>query len=115
METLSSILAWRIPWTEEPGGLPPMASQSRTRLSDYPERLRRASVPGGAVLHSSVARRDEVWLSPATGALPCGGTSTLPWPTPPCSAPGRTAALSRDGSKGLSTVPSQGAALHTTV
>ena len=21
METLSSILAWRIPWTEEPGGL----------------------------------------------------------------------------------------------
>ena len=22
METLSNILAWRIPWTEEPGGLP---------------------------------------------------------------------------------------------
>ena len=44
------------------------------------------------MLHSSVARRDEVWLSPATGALPCGGTSTLPWPTPPCSAPGHTAA-----------------------
>ena len=22
MATLSSILAWRIPWTEEPGGLP---------------------------------------------------------------------------------------------
>ena len=27
-----SILAWRIPWTEEPGGLPSMGSQSRTRL-----------------------------------------------------------------------------------
>ena len=27
METHSSILAWRIPWTEEPGGLPSMGSQ----------------------------------------------------------------------------------------
>ena len=25
--THSSILAWRIPWTEEPGGLHPMGSQ----------------------------------------------------------------------------------------
>ena len=25
--TLSSILAWRIPWTEEPGGLQSMVSQ----------------------------------------------------------------------------------------
>ena len=25
MATRSSILAWRIPWTEEPGGLNPMA------------------------------------------------------------------------------------------
>ena len=27
-----SILAWKIPWTEEPGGLQSMGSQSRTRL-----------------------------------------------------------------------------------
>ena len=27
MATQSSILAWRIPWTEEPGGLPSMGSQ----------------------------------------------------------------------------------------
>ena len=27
METHSSILAWRIPWTEETGGLPSMGSQ----------------------------------------------------------------------------------------
>ena len=27
METHSSILAWRIPWTEEPGGLQSMGSQ----------------------------------------------------------------------------------------
>ena len=32
--THSSILAWEIPWTEEPGGLQSMGSQSRTRLSD---------------------------------------------------------------------------------
>ena len=30
----SNILAWRIPWTEEPGGLQSMASQSWTQLSD---------------------------------------------------------------------------------
>ena len=27
MATHSSIVAWRIPWTEEPGGLQPMGSQ----------------------------------------------------------------------------------------
>ena len=27
MSTHSSILAWRIPWREEPGGLQPMGSQ----------------------------------------------------------------------------------------
>ena len=27
MATHSSILAWRIPWTEEPGGLQPVRSQ----------------------------------------------------------------------------------------
>ena len=34
MATRSSILAWRIPWTEEPSGIQSMASQSRTQLSD---------------------------------------------------------------------------------
>ena len=34
MSTHSSILARRIPWTEEPGGLPSMGSQSGTGLSD---------------------------------------------------------------------------------
>ena len=32
--THSSILAWRIPWTEEPGGLQSMGSQRVTQLSD---------------------------------------------------------------------------------
>ena len=30
MATHSSVLAWRIPGAEEPGGLPSMGSQSRT-------------------------------------------------------------------------------------
>ena len=32
--THSSILAWRIPWTEKPGGLQSMELQSLTRLND---------------------------------------------------------------------------------
>ena len=30
MVTHSSALAWKIPWTEEPGGLQSMGSQSQT-------------------------------------------------------------------------------------
>ena len=39
MATHSSILAWRIPWTAEPGGLQSMGSQSQTRLSDFTHSL----------------------------------------------------------------------------
>ena len=35
MATRSSILAWIIPWKQEPGGLQSMGSQSRTQLSDF--------------------------------------------------------------------------------
>ena len=35
MATHSSILAWRIPWTEEPDRLQSMGSQRVTRLSDF--------------------------------------------------------------------------------
>ena len=34
MATHSSILAWRIPWAEEPGGLQSTGLQSQTRLRD---------------------------------------------------------------------------------
>ena len=34
MATHSSILAWRIPWTEEPGRLQSMGSQRVRQLSD---------------------------------------------------------------------------------
>ena len=32
MATHSSVLAWRIPWTEEPGGLQSTGPQSQTQL-----------------------------------------------------------------------------------
>ena len=35
MATHSSVLAWRIPGTAEPGGLPSMELQSRTRLKRH--------------------------------------------------------------------------------
>ena len=35
MAAHSSTLAWKIPWTEEPGRLQSTGSQSRTRLSDF--------------------------------------------------------------------------------
>ena len=35
MATHSSILAWRIPWTQEPDGLQSTGSQSQTCLSDF--------------------------------------------------------------------------------
>ena len=44
MANHSSILAWRIPWTEEPGGLQSMESQSQTQLSDLTLEKRSANV-----------------------------------------------------------------------
>ena len=44
MATHSSILAWRIPWTEESGGLQPMGSQkSQSRVSNETTRSRDSS------------------------------------------------------------------------
>ena len=34
MATHSSILAWRISWTEEPAGYSPQGRKSQTRVSD---------------------------------------------------------------------------------
>ena len=35
MTAHSSTFAWRIPWTEDSGGLQSMGSQGQTRLTDY--------------------------------------------------------------------------------
>ena len=39
--THSSILAWRIPWTEEPGGLESIGSQSQTQLKQLSRHARK--------------------------------------------------------------------------
>ena len=46
MANHSSILAWKSPWTEEPGGLQSVESQSWTRLNDSMNSLNSSSVPG---------------------------------------------------------------------
>ena len=39
MATRSSILTWRIPWTEKPGGLQSMGCKSQIQLKDYTVRF----------------------------------------------------------------------------
>ena len=49
MVTYSSILAWRIPWTEEPGGLQFIGSQkSHTRLNDWIQHNCKGFIPVSA-------------------------------------------------------------------
>ena len=48
MATHSSILAWRIPWTEEPEELQSVGSQSQTRLK---------RLGGSSSLHSTQKRK----------------------------------------------------------
>ena len=44
MATYSSTLAWIIPWTEEPGGLQSLGSQSQTQLSEYSSDLQKCKI-----------------------------------------------------------------------
>ena len=50
----SSSLAWKIPWTEEPGGLQSMGLQSRTRLSDFTFPFHFHTLEKEMATHSSV-------------------------------------------------------------
>ena len=74
MATLSSILAWRIPRTEEPGKVRSMGSQSQTHLSD------RTRTHSGAK-HGQ--RTSHFWEQTWTwrGQVPAlmGGISQAPW------------------------------------
>ena len=55
MATHFSVLAWEIPWTEEPGGLQSMGSQkSQTRLSNWA-----CSMPTLHIKHSAGHWREE--------------------------------------------------------
>ena len=59
----SSILAWKIPWTEEPGRLQSMGSQSRTRLSDLTFTVHFQALEKEMATHSSVL----AWRIPGMG------------------------------------------------
>ena len=59
----SSTLAWEIPWTEEPGRLQSMGSQSWTRLSDFTFTFPFHALEKEMATHSSVL----AWRIPGTG------------------------------------------------
>ena len=61
----SSVLAWRIPGTGEPGGLPSMGSLSRTRLSDFTFTFHFHALEKEMAIHYSVLD----WRIRGTGSL----------------------------------------------
>ena len=63
MATPSSLLAWRLPWREEPGGLQSMGSKSRTRLSDFTFTFHFNALEKEMATHSNVL----AWRIPGTG------------------------------------------------
>ena len=63
MAPYSGILAWKIPWTEKPGRLQSMGSQSRTRLSDFTFTFPFHALEKEMATHSSVL----AWRIPGTG------------------------------------------------
>ena len=73
MATQSSILAWKIPWTEEPGRLLSMGvMKSGTRLSDFTFTFHFHALEKEMATHSSVL----AWRIPGTeelGGLPSMG------------------------------------------
>ena len=77
MATHSSILAWRIPWMEEPGGL--------GKESDTTERLHFHSILASQVelvvkhLHANAGDIRNVGLIPGSGKSPGGGHGNPLW------------------------------------
>ena len=59
----SSTLAWKIPGTEEPGGLQFMGSLSRTRLRDFTFTFYFHALEKEMATHSSIL----AWRIPGTG------------------------------------------------
>ena len=73
METHPSILAWRIPWTEEPGGLPSTGSQ-RVRHDFTTKEQTEIVTPDGSSLQRVEGTFTE-WVSVAFNARPRGLSS----------------------------------------
>ena len=72
----SSTLAWKIPWTEEPGRLRFMGSLSWTRLSDFTFTFHFHALEKEMATHSSFL----TWRIPGTGkpgGLPSMGSGRV--------------------------------------
>ena len=72
----SNTLAWKIPWTEEPGALPSMGSLSRTQLSNFTFTFHFHALEKEMATHSSVL----AWRIPVTvepGGLPSMGSQRV--------------------------------------
>ena len=63
MATHSRTLAWKIPWTEEPGRLQSVGSRSQTQLSDFTFTFQFHALEKEMATHSSVL----AWRIPGTG------------------------------------------------
>ena len=61
----SSTLAWKIPWTEEPGGLQSMGSLESDTTERLPFHFSLSCIGEGMATHSSVL----AWRIPGTGGL----------------------------------------------
>ena len=91
MATHSGILAWRTPWTEEPGGLQSTGMQSQTRLSRlsmYTHTHTRELLLFFSWVIAPMYKR-QATLSFAAGALPwalCVGILIKAKRSPSCSA-----------------------------
>ena len=59
----SSTLAWKIPWTEEPGGLQSMVAEGQARLSDFTFTFHFPALEKEMATHFSVL----AWRIPGTG------------------------------------------------
>ena len=59
----SNSLAWKIPWTEKPGGLQSMGSLSQTRLRDFTFTFHFHALEEEMATHSSVL----AWRIPGMG------------------------------------------------
>ena len=71
MAPYSSTLAWKIPWTKDPGGLQSMGLLSQARLSDFTFTFYFHALEKEMATHSSVL----AWRIPGTGEP--GGLPTL--------------------------------------
>ena len=63
----SSTLAWKIPWTEEPGGLQSMGSLSRAQLRDFTFTFHFHALEKEMATHSSILAWRIPWVEEPGG------------------------------------------------